>query len=99
MDNIEEFREKLAALCHDQWAHWMSYLFSKCHNEFKEVDEFTGRYAKTEQLIIPKWAVDQWKYQTQTPYSKLSEKEKESNREQADKFLEVINDFLKTECL
>jgi len=96
MDNIEEFREKLAALCHDQWVHWMSYLFSKCANE---LDDYVFSRTPTGNKIILRSLVEHWQKQMQTPYAELSEKEKESDREQADKFLEVINEFLKTECL
>lgn len=79
-------REKLAELAHSQWSGWMRYLFSKCI-PYKpgEIQNYEGA------LIIPKVSVDRWKRQTETPYSELSNKEQDSNREQADKFLKVIN--------
>jgi hypothetical protein len=39
---------------------------------------------------IPKWAVDRWKRQIATNYKELSEEEKNSDREEADRYLEVI---------
>ena len=71
-------REKLAELAHNQWSGWMIYLFSK--GEFNEDGTWT----------MPKWAVDRWKRQMNQPYSELSESEKDSDRIEADKYLEVI---------
>ena len=78
-------KEKLAKLCHEQWSGWMEYLFSKC---FKD----TGQFDKTNgNLVIPKWAVERWKRQMETPYSELSDKEQDSDRNEADKFLVIFN--------
>ena len=74
-------REKLSEYAHNQWSGWMEYLFSKCViNENGEA-------------IIPKWAVDRWKKQTQTPYSELSEEEKNSDRSEADGMIKIMDDF------
>lgn len=72
-------REALAALCHEQWSGWMQYLFSKC--------EFGG-----DQVQIPSWAVERWQRQMTTPYAKLSEEEKNSDRKEADKFIKLLED-------
>ena len=71
-------REKLAELCHEQWSGWMKYLFSKC--------EYTTMSSAT----IPPWAVKRWEKQMNTPYAELSWSEKESDREEADKFLTLL---------
>lgn len=73
-------REELANLCHEQWAGWMMYLFSKCRT-------MQGR-----SLIIPAEFVDRWQRQMNTPYAELSESEQNSDRTEADKFLKVFND-------
>src|SRR6056297_1021793 len=78
-------REKLADLCHKQWAGWMEYLFSKCFAEVGQFDKDTGN------LVIPKWAVDRWRRQMNTPYTELPENEKESDRKEADKFLAMLS--------
>ena len=78
-------REELADLCHRQWIGWMEYLFSKCYAENGQFDKATGN------LIMPKWAVERWKRQIYTPYADLPEDEKESDRQQADKFLAVLS--------
>lgn len=72
-------REKLAMVQHDIWAHWMKYLFSVC---IKNKD---GSYT------IPSDKVDRWERQIGTHYSDLTEVEKQSDLQQADKVLSVIS--------
>ena len=71
-------REKLAELCHSQWSGWMNYLFSKCTSN----DDGS--------LTIPPWAVARWTRQMSTDYEKLSDDEKNTDREEADKFLALL---------
>jgi len=75
-----ELRERLAAVQHAIWAHWMKYLFS--------VGAVRG---KDKAHIIYPQNVARWKRQMKTPYSELSEKEKESDRDQADKVLAIFS--------
>lgn len=70
--------EKLAALEHARWSHWMKYLFTKG----KDFSGF-GFY-------IHKDSVERWKHQLATEYKDLSEAEKESDRVEARKTLEVL---------
>jgi hypothetical protein len=74
-------REDLANLSHEIWAHWMTYMFSRC-------EETQGG------TLIPFELEQRWKRQMQTDYADLSEKEKESDREQADKILRIILSYL-----
>lgn len=88
MEKDKSTREVLADLCHKQWSGWMRYLYSKC------VSNPDGT------LTIPGWAVARWTRQMCMAYSGLSEEEKNSDREEADKFLAVIvfqeaNEYLK----
>lgn len=70
-------REKLAAYAHDAWSRWMKYLFGKgVHHE--------------DVVVIPAESVERWKRQMDTGYSDLPEKEKESDRDEADKMLEIM---------
>ena len=74
--------EKKAKAMHDVWSHWMKYQFSMCH---KNSDGDT---------VIPKELVERWERQANTEYGNLTEKEKQSDRDVATKFLaleEVIN--------
>lgn len=75
--------ETLSAVEHDRWAHWQSYLHSKC----KENDDGS--------LTIPKELVEKWNTQIETSYSDLTEKEKESDREQVMKYLHYILEYKK----
>lgn len=71
-------REQIAGVQHEIWSHWMQYLFSVSHAN--PDGSFT----------IPADKVRHWHRQMNTPYLKLSESEKDSDREQADKILEII---------
>lgn len=75
----EEVLEALAALEHERWSHWQRYLHSKC------IPRDDGS------LTIPAELVARWTAQMSTPYGGLSEKEKESDREQVRQTLELIN--------
>lgn len=72
-------REATADVQHQIWAHWMNYVFSICPQQ------------EDGSVIIPAEKVERWKRQMDTPYKELSEKEKESDRHQADKVLEALN--------
>lgn len=74
----ELLREKLAEMAHKQWSSWMDYLFSK------------GTFNADGTWTMPTWAVERWKRQAETPYSELSKSEQDSDRNEADKFLAVI---------
>ena len=74
-------REALADLCHRQWSGWLDYMFSKC-------EYIDGNF------VIPAIFVERWRRQMTTPYKKLPEDEKESDRQEADKFIRVMGDFM-----
>lgn len=84
---MSDKREKLAEYAHDAWAGWMKYLFEKGHF----TTAFVGIDMPTERVwVMPGWAVERWQRQMNTPYAELSESEKESDRQEADKMLEII---------
>lgn len=70
--------EELASLCHAQWSGWMSHLFS------------IGEPQKNGAWMMPKSFVERWQRQMKTPYSNLSDSEKESDRKEADKFIQIF---------
>lgn len=80
-------RETLADYAHAAWSGWMKHLFSKC--EPHEVRTEIGERA-TGSLIIPKSFVERWTRQIETPYAELPENEKESDRKEADRMLELV---------
>ena len=61
----------------------MKYLFSKC----TLCDDGTA--------VIPQWAVDRWTRQMNTEYDQLPEEEKESDREEAQRYM----DWMKKSCM
>jgi len=75
----EILREALSDVQHEIWSSWMRWMFDQ------------GRYGISGTWSMPVTLVERWKRQMNTPYSELTEKEKDSDREQADKTLEVIN--------
>jgi hypothetical protein len=70
MQMTTPIRERLAALEHEQWAHWTRHL----------LDHLTPEN------------IERWRRQIDTPYDELSESEKQSDREWADRVLELIKE-------
>ena len=66
---IPDAREEAANLAHDIWCGWMQYFFKQ-----------TTRLDYGDEVISAELAY-RWRRQMITPYSDLSEKEKESDRE------------------
>lgn len=79
---MQDEKEKLAELCHDQWSGWMKYLFSKCVTKVGVPGAF-----------MPDEFYNRWQKQMNTAYENLSEKEKDSDRKEADKFLKLLVDM------
>jgi hypothetical protein len=75
---LDGLLERLAAIEHERWSHWQRYLHSK---GIKQADG---------SLLLPKTLVEQWEHQIATDYDKLTDKEKESDREQVRKYLPII---------
>ena len=75
----EEKRELLADYAHRAWAGWMEYLFLK------------GKMNSDGSFTIERDSVDRWKRQAGTPYCDLPDKEKTSDRVEADEMLELIS--------
>lgn len=73
-----ELVEELAEVEHARWAHWQRYLHDQC-----EVLP-DGR------LAIPAHLVERWEIQIATPYDELSDKEKESDREQVQRVIPIL---------
>jgi len=75
---FNELMEELASIEHERWSHWQSYMHSKA------VRQPDGS------LLLPADLVEKWERQIATDYANLSEKEKESDREQVRKYLPSI---------
>lgn len=79
---LESIVDELADIEHERWAHWQRYMHNKCERR------------PDGSLLIPAFLVIQWERQIATPYSGLSEKERESDREQVRKYLPTILEVL-----
>lgn len=73
-------REKLAELCHKQWSGWIRYMFGK------------GIKLPDGGLYLPKWAVERWIRQADTTFMDLTAEERNSDRKEADKFIDIMKD-------
>ena len=72
--------EALAALAHKQWVLWMEVLFIK------------GTFNEDGTWTMPARAVERWKRQMNTPYDDLPEREKDTDREEASRVLQVFKE-------
>lgn len=80
----ETLIEELSSVEHERWSGWMVYQFSK------------GTLNDDGTWTMPRWAVERWMRQAETPYSELSEEEKESDRKEAVKSLSVFQKHYKS---
>ena len=91
---LARVREKLAALEHDQWAHWTKYMLEVLEPLLaygRTAPAATGEHGWTDRRVINALeACVRWKRQINTPYADLSESEKNSDREWADKVLAAL---------
>jgi len=74
--------EVLAAIEHARWAKWQAYLHSRCTPN------------PDGSLTIPADLVARWERQIATPYEGLTEREKDSDREQVAAVLPTIEALL-----
>ena len=81
----DELLELVADFFHMNWSHWMKYQFSKMWED--DPDPYPSRG-----MMMDQDDVSRWKRQMNTPYSELSEKEKDSDREWAKKLMDLLND-------
>lgn len=79
----EQLREKLADIEHQRWADWQRYVH-QCMG--KKIDEDWFRLAP--------FYYERWQRQINTSYDKLTEKEKQSDREQVDRYWPLILEFV-----
>ena len=74
----DELREQIADVQHAIWSHWMAYMFT------------CGTFNEDGSWTMPAAKALRWQRQALTEYADLTEKERESDRDQADKVLNVL---------
>ena len=77
---LDELFEQFAAAEHERRSHWQRYLHGR------------ARRNNDGSLTLPADLVRQWERLMQTPYSQLTEEERESNREQMRLYLPLLNE-------
>lgn len=73
-----EIQERLAAIEHQRWADWQKWMHDK------------GTRNADGSMTIPADLVRHWDRQIATPYEQLSEKEKDSDREQVFRYWDLF---------
>lgn len=76
MNKSDSLREQIASLCHEQWSEWMRDQMKKVHCE-------------EDKWVVPGWVISRWCGQMNTPYEELDEVDKEDDRKEADRFIEL----------
>lgn len=80
------FSEELAAYAHEAWSGWMKYMVSKI-----KFGSQRGLHGDGEvQIWLPNGLRSRWERQMNTPYHELPESEKESDRKEAEKMIEIM---------
>jgi len=79
----KELIEKFADIEHTRWAKWQKYMHSHVYDSSESINPHLK--------VIPTEYFNRWERQILIPYSELSEKEKDSDREQVKPYIEHIN--------
>jgi hypothetical protein len=85
-NKLDEIVEILAEKEHDRWAHWQKYMHERVYDSYESINPHLK--------VIPTEDFNRWERQIKTQYSELSEKEKESDRNQVRKYLPIIEQAL-----
>lgn len=84
--NIEQLKEKiyeqLADIEHQRWSDWQKYMHSKMEPDGREF------------MLLPYSLFTRWERQIHTNYSELSEHEKQSDRDQVDRYWLLIDSLI-----
>lgn len=88
MRDEKGLREDLAGLEHCQWQHWTAYFLSRLDPLLRRYSG--GRPPSPDELEAVLADTARWRRQIETPYAELSDKEKDPNREWADKVLSLL---------
>ncbi len=84
-NHMGELREQLAAIEHERWASWQSWVHHR--GEHTTLDGKSVLAISGDQIYA-------WEKQIATPYAELSETEKQSDREQVERYWPLITSYL-----
>lgn len=80
-DEDRELYEKLAAIEHERWSGWQTYVHDIC-----------GVPQPDGSILLPAGIVAEWERKIDTAYNDLTEVEKNSDREQVDHYWHLIRE-------
>jgi len=80
--NRSKLIEMMADEVHQVWCNWMKYMFSQGYPR--------GTTHPMGSWVMPPEKFDRWYSQMITPYAQLTEKEKESDRKIAERYLDLL---------
>ncbi len=83
-------REELASIVHAIWAHWTEHMLDRLGPLVLLLARDEVRSAGLEERYAD---IDRWRRQIRSCYFDLSEKERDSDREQADKIISVLTEL------
>ncbi len=78
-----QLKEQLADIEHQRWAHWQRY----CHSKMQTQSSPHG-------VVLPFDLYEHWERQINTPYAELSDIERQSDREQVDRYWPLIESLI-----
>jgi hypothetical protein len=78
MSTQDDLKEQLAAIEHERWADWQRWV----HDVY---------YKKGRPFEV---AIKRWEVQIKTPYAQLSEAEKQSDRDQVERYWPLIENLI-----
>ncbi len=78
--NAEQLIERLAEKEHASWARWMTYLFSKCEQQADG------------SMLLPSAMVAHWQQEVEPPYSELSGRYQQSDRDEVAHILPILKE-------
>ena len=79
----EKYLEELADIEHQRWADWQRH----CHSKIISDPDFRIGAKGNE-------CIQRWERQINSPYKDLSEKEKQSDRREVERYLPIIEKFI-----
>lgn len=77
-DDRAELLEQLASIEHERWTHWQRFMHEQ------------GQRQPDGSLLLPAELVAKWERLIATPYAQLTDKERESDREQVRRYLPLV---------
>lgn len=89
IEKWEELKEALANIEHQRWADWQKW----CHKILRENCP-SSELEKVLEKVLEK--LEKWDKQIKTSYKDLTEKEKNGDREQVDRYLLLLKEFFET---